>query len=353
MTQTAQLPDELKPYVDLDALADWMDMAGLGRGGFTSVQHLTGGTQNILLRLRRDGRNYIFRRPPPSPRIESHDVMRREARILSALGGTEVPHPGFIASESDETRLGYAFLLMESIDGFNPVDRLPALHRTHSSVRTRMGLSYMEGLAALAEVKVDLPNFGKPDGFLDRQVERWQSQLNGYAKVGNWPGLDCGVDRVADWLTRHQPRDYQPGLIHGDCHLGNTLFHYDSGDMAALIDWELATLGDPRLDLGWVIATWPNPNSGDTVSMAIEPWDGFPEIETLVRHYGDRTTRSLDSAQWFGVLACYKLGILLEGTYARSLAGKAPKAVGARLHAATLALFDRADRLICADISAG
>lgn len=342
------LPPELKPHVDLSALRDWMDEENLGNGDLTDIKVLTGGTQNILLRFTRDGRDYVFRRPPPSPRRESQEVMRREARVLKALAGTSVPHPGFIASEPDETKLGYAFLLMEPIEGFNPGEGLPALHRNDPDIRHRMGLSYVEGLAALAEVDADnvgLDGFGKPDGFLDRQVGRWQAQLERYANVPDWPGLEtCGVDRVADWLTRHQPDDYRFGLIHGDCHMGNTMFATDSGDMAALIDWELATLGDPRLDLGWVIATWPD--ESDTVGLNIEPWDGFPTVQTLITHYAERTTRSVDPAPWFGVLACYKLGILLEGTYARALAGKAPMAVGERLHAATLSLFERAHRLM-------
>jgi aminoglycoside phosphotransferase (APT) family kinase protein len=346
MGPVPELPDELKPHVDLGALAAWMNSQHLGQGDFTAVVPLTGGTQNILLRLTRDGRDYVFRRPPPSPRKDSHDVMRREARVLGALRGTNVPHPALIANEPDESLLGYAFLLMEPVHGFNPSEGLPAFHTADPIVRNRMGLSYVEGLAALAEVDADLPNFGKPDGFLERQVGRWQTQLDSYARVDAWPGLDCGVESVADWLERNRPTDYRPGLIHGDCHLGNTMFARDSGELAALIDWELATMGDPRLDLGWIIATWPDPLGRDTVGIKISPWDGFPDIDTLITHYGERTSRSLDSAPWFGVLTCYKLGILLEGTYARSLAGRAPKAVGERLHAATLALFDRAARMI-------
>lgn len=346
MSQHAELPETLRPHVDLDALADWMDAHGLGRGPISSAKVLTGGTQNILLRLTREGRDYVFRRPPPSPRKESHEVMRREARVLAALNGTDVPHPGFIASEPDEERLGYAFLLMEPVEGFNPSEGLPAFHAADPSIRKRMGLSYIEGLAALANLELDLPGLGKPDGFLDRQVDQWRAHLEAYTRFEPWPGLGCDVDGVADWLDRNQPPDVTPGLLHGDCHLANTLFAHESGEMAALIDWELATLGDPRLDLGWVIATWPDPDSDDVVGLNIQPWTGFPDIQTLIRHYEERTARPLDCAPWFGVLACYKLGILLEGTYARSLVGKAPKSVGERLHAATLSLFDRAQRMI-------
>lgn len=345
MVMQAELPDSLKDHVDLAALSGWMDGVGLGSGPFISVEPLTGGTQNILLRLKRGDLDLVFRRPPPSPRRESHKVLRREARVLEALRETIVPHPRLIAHEPDETKLGYAFLLMEPIDGFNPSEGLPDLHASDPKIRERMALSYMEGLAALAEARPDLPDFGRPDGFLERQVGRWQAHMESYRRNPAWPGLTCGVDKIASWLDQHRPDDYEPGLLHGDCHLANTMFEHGSGKMAALIDWELATLGDPRLDLGWVIATWPDVAGRDTVGFDIQPWHGFPGIDVLIGHYAERTHRSIDSANWFGVLACYKLGILLEGTYARSLSGKAPKSVGERLHAATLALFDRAHRL--------
>ncbi len=337
-------PEKWKDHVDLDAIADWMNATGLGDGRITSARSLTGGTQNILLRITLDGREFIFRRPPPSPRPESSSVLRREARVLGALAGSDVPHPALIASEPDETLTGYSFLLIEPIDGFNPAEGLPSTHHDAATQR-RMGESYIDALAALAEVQPDLPDFGRPDGFLERQVGRWTAQLESYAKVQQWSGLDVGVSRVADWLERNRPTDYRPGLIHGDCHLANTMFSHGSGDIAALIDWELATMGDPRLDLGWVMATWPE-EGVDTVGLGVTPWSGFPTTSELIARYGERTTRSTNSAAWFGTLACFKLGILLEGTYVRALAGKAPMPVGERLHAATLLLFDRAERLM-------
>lgn len=324
-----------------------MDEHGLGDGPLGDVRSLTGGTQNILVQFTRADRGYVLRRPPPSPRPESHAVMRREAKILAALSHTQVPHPAFIASEADENRLGYAFFLMEPVNGFNPSEGLPEFHASDPAARLRMGLSYIEGLAALADVDytaVGLSDFGKPERFLERQVGRWLAQLESYAKVADWTGLDCNIDKIADWLERNRPQDYRPGIIHGDCHIANTMFCRDSAEMAALIDWELATIGDPRLDLGWVMACWPDPDGRGAVGISIEPWEGFPDIQTLIQHYDARTSRSTDSAMWFGVLACFKLGILLEGTYARALAGKAPMAVGEKLHRATLALFDRAAR---------
>ena len=123
------------------------------------------------------------------------------------------------------------------------------------------------------------------------------------------------------------------------------MYPHDSGEIAALIDWEMSTVGDPRLDLGWVMATWPD-GEDDTVGLNIAPWDGFPTLDDMIARYAGHTTRPLDAAPWFGAMACFKLGILLEGTYARACAGQAPAPVGARLHAAAVALFRRGLRFI-------
>ena len=345
MSAPVTLPPELQAHVDLGALLDWMDARGLGSGSFEAAVPLTGGTQNILLRLTRSGRDYVFRRTPPNPRAYSNEALRREARVLAALAGTGVPHPALIAGEPDEGELGYVFLLMEPIDGFNPGEGLPAFHRASMSVRRMMGESYVDALAALAEVDVDavgLSGFGKPDGFLERQVPQWTAQLERYASVPGWAGPEKlgDVAHIADWLTRHRPEDAAPGLIHGDCHLGNTMYPHRSGQLAALIDWEMSTVGDPRLDLGWVMATWPGDD--DTVGLRLEPREGFPALDELVARYAARTSRPLDAAPWFGVMACFKLAVLLEGTHVRALAGKADSGVGERLHGMAVRLMARA-----------
>ena len=335
--------------VDLQALAVWMDDIGLGRGPLSNVQLLAGGTQNILLRFDRGSQQFVLRRPPLHLRTNSNDTMKREARVLQALTATEMPHPKFIASCDDEDVLGACFYLMAPVDGFNPANGLLPLHAGDPAIRERMGYSYMEGIAALGAIDykaVGLEGFGKPDGFLERQTTRWMSQLEGYAAFDEWTGFNelPDVERIVSWLDDNLPHDYVPGIVHGDCHLANTMFTPDSAELAAFVDWELATVGDPLIDLGWVMATWADdhtPVVGD-----IEPWEGFPTIDELVAHYGEHSTRSLDAIAWYGVLACFKLGALLEGTHARASAGKAPKETGDRLHAMTISLFERAHRLI-------
>lgn len=329
--------------VDIEALVGWMDAEGIGSGPIRDVRSLSGGTQNILLRFHRGDSDYVLRHPPAHPRPESNETMRREARVLAALAGSDVPHPRLIAACGDESVLGAAFYLMAPVEGFNPVAGLPPLHAGSPAIRHRMGLAMAEGIAALGAIDheaVGLGDFGRPEHYLERQVARWKKQLDGYGAMPGWKDGLPGVGRVAGWLEANRPDRFTPGIIHGDYHLANVMFRNDGPELAAIVDWELATIGDPLIDLGWLLATWPTGEGESTVK--VEPWDGFPTADELVVHYAERSRRDLSAIEWYKVLACYKLGILLEGTHARACAGKAPADVGERLHDRAVRLFDRA-----------
>lgn len=334
--------------MDIAALTEWMDGQGLGGGPIEDVRPLPGGTQNILLRFRRAGREYVLRRPPVHKRANSDETMRREATVLAAIAGSGVPHPALIAACPDTEPLGAAFYLMEPVDGFNPTTGLPGLHAGDAGVRHRMGLEMPDAIAALHRVDhvaVGLDGFGKPDGYLERQVERWRGQLESYSELDGYPGPEIpGVDDVASWLEANRPEASPPGIIHGDFHLANVLFDPASPRLLAMVDWELSTVGDPLVDLGQLLATWPAADDPGGVFVQVQPWDGFPGADELVAHYAEGSDRDLSAVRWYEVLACYRLGIILEGTHARAFAGKAPKDVGDLLHAVTLALFDRASR---------
>jgi aminoglycoside phosphotransferase (APT) family kinase protein len=205
----------------------------------------------------------------------------------------------------------------------------------------------VDAILALAALDIDavgLADFGRTNGFLERQVPRWRKQLESYSACAGWPGAHCIPDlqRVADWLDANRPATFTPGILHGDFHLTNVMFRPDGPELAAVIDWELATIGDPLLDLGWMLATWPLPDGSHHSTNNVKPFDGFPTAAELIAYYAERSPRDMSNVRWYAVLACYKLGILLEGTHARACAGQAPAATGERLHRATLGLFGRA-----------
>lgn len=341
---------EWKSLVDLDRLAEWMDGQGLGSGRLSDIVPLVGGTQNVLLRFRRADREFVLRRPPLHSIANGSETMRREARILAALAGTDVPHARLVAACPDDDVLGAAFFLMEPVDGFTAPVRLPALHAGSPLIRRQMGFAMVDAALALGRIdpfEAGLGDMGKLEGYLTRQAARWRSQYDGYAKHDGWAADSLtGIDAIGQWLDANCPRHFKPGIIHGDYHLGNVMFRLDSPAIAAIVDWELASVGDPLIDMGWLLATWPEAEQGFEAIAPVEPWQGFPSAIELAEHYAAGTERDVSAMLWYKVLACYKLGILLEGSHARALAGKAEKEIGDRLHNQAEQLLLRAQRTI-------
>ncbi len=339
---------------DASKVAAWMSQQGLGEGPIENVAEITGGTQNIMLRFTRSGRDYVFRRGPRHLRPVSNSVILRETRVLRALAGTDVPHAGLIAVCDDPGVLGDAvFYLMEPVDGFNAGAGLPALHAADAGVRHGMGLSMADAaarLGAIDHVAVGLADFGKPEGFLERQVPRWLSELQSYSDFDNYPGPDIGdVDAVARWLREHQPQQFRPGIMHGDYHAANVMFSPTGPDVVAIVDWEMCTIGDPLLDLGWMLATWYRPGHEPVLPNQLMVAGDLATPDELVARYAQNTDRDLSNIDWYAVMACFKLGIILEGSHARAAAGKAPKEIGDMLHTATVRLFERARRIMEGD----
>jgi aminoglycoside phosphotransferase (APT) family kinase protein len=337
-----------RELIDLERLADWMEGHGLGRGTITEPLLLTGGTQNVLVRFRRGEREFILRRPSRHLRANSNETMLREARVLGALAGTQVPHPALIKGCADTGVIGAAFYLMEPVDGFNPgASGLPPPHAGDRAMRRRMGFAMVDAILALGAVDIaaaELSDFGRVEGFLERQVPRWRKQLDSYSALAGWPGPAAipELQAVADWLEANLPSDFTPGIMHGDFHQSNVMFRHDGPEIAAVIDWELATIGDPLLDLGWMLAAWPRADGTHHGPNRLQPWDGFATAEELIGYYRARSPRDMRHFRWYAVLACYKFGIILEGSYARACAGQAPMDTGERLHRSTLGLFQRA-----------
>lgn len=353
MPPDLDLDPEHADLLNLPALQDWIDaQAGIpGSGPVTSITRLTGGSQNNIFLMARTGGAFVLRRPPRHLRDNSNDTMLREARVLGALAGTDVPHPRLYAVCDDPDVLGGAtFYVMAPIEGFVPMGPLPDPYDTDPTWRNRIGFTMVEAAAKLAAVDhetVGLADFGRSEHWAERQVGRWRSQLEGYADVAGYPGPDLpGVDELGDWLDRNRPAAVRIGILHGDYQFANVMLEPDRPELAAIIDWELCTLGDPMLDLAWMCTAWTEESDPEGRAPQLQPWDAMASRAELVAHYGDVTGRPIDDFPWFFVLACYKLGILLEGTHARACAGKAPRQIGDALHAYARWLFAKGQQLV-------
>jgi aminoglycoside phosphotransferase (APT) family kinase protein len=328
-----------------------MDAQRLGHGPLTEVEKIGGGTQNILMSFRRNGRDYVLRRPPVSKRSNSDETILREAQVLQSLAATQTPHPRFVAACSDQSVLGATFCLMERVNGYNPSSGLPPGIRSDPAGKFRLGLAFVEALAALGKVDptplVDA-GFGRPERWLERQVGRWRKQLRSYRASASYNDEALGdVERICDWLDSNAPNDWQRGIIHGDYHVGNLLVDYQTHRVAAIVDWELAAIGDPLLDLGHLLATWPRNGFGrppDPVSA-----EGMPSDSDLRRHYERCSGRDTTHLGWYRTLACLRMAVILDGTYARSCAGLVPIRVGSAFRSAAMILLDQSRALIAGD----
>lgn len=318
-----------KEYFDPLRFAAWAD-ASLPELGSGPVSHriLAGGASNIVVQIRRDGAPMVLRRPPKTPRPDSIKIIAREAEVLGALKTTDVPHPAFKRYCEDASVLGAPFYVMAMVDGFlgYPLEQLPAPYDQPGEVRASLAFALVDGIARLANVDfraVGLEGFGKPEGFLERQTTRWMSQLASYKESEGYEQRDIpGLNYVADWLKANTPPMSAPGIIHGDYSLANAMFqHGTPARLAAMIDWELATIGDPLLDLGWVLYGYRGRNERTPPSGYFDATT-FPYREDLAEYYAERTGRSIEHLTYYMVLAQFKLGVIMERQYARILNGR-------------------------------
>lgn len=317
----------LEGLVDPAALATWMDdQDGLpGRGEPLEVRRVSSGASNDIFEVERGGEVLMLRRPPRVGREQSDEIMLREARVLAALAGTPVPHPTFRAVCADPSVLGATFYLMERIEGFTPMRELPEPFGSDPALRREMGFQLVEAAGHLANVDwraAGLEGFGRPEGFHERQADRWLAHLAGYERLEGYEGRDLpGLDDAADWLRAHPPEHWEPGISHGDYQFANVMFAPEApARLVAIVDWEMATVGDPLLDLAWVVNTWKDPDE-DGSGAYTQPWSGFPTRAELMERYAAVTGRDLSRMDYYVVLAGFKLGILLEGHWARQVAG--------------------------------
>ncbi len=321
--------------LDLAAIRRWLDanVPSLG-GGPLRADILAGGATNAVFLIERDGNRAVLRRPPRVPRPDSDMILGREARVLAALDGTGVPAPRLFGHCADPAVNGTAFYVMSYADGWVGLGTFPPPFDQPGDARRQLAFELVGGIAALANVDyraAGLDGFGKPDGFLGRQVDRWLHQLELYRSTEDYRGRDLpGLAYVGDWLKGNLVETPRAGIIHGDYGFANAMFaRGDEAKLLAMVDWELSTVGDPLLDLGWVLYGFRGEDEpvGDAPSAYFDPAT-FPTREELAAFYAERTGLPVDKLDYYMVLAQFKLAVLLERKYAESLIGRKPKAYG-------------------------
>jgi len=309
--------------IDVERLGKWMDSAGIGAAGVpVETSYVSGGSQNEIYDIRRGDFHAALRIPPPTAPESRDDGILREWRIIAALDGTDVPHPAAIAMCEDKTVLGRSFYLMGFVDGWSAMSlesrAWPAPFDTDLEARRGLAYQLVEGIALLGRVDWQakgLQDLGRPDGFHERQVDRWTGFLE-RIKGRELPGFD----EAAAWLRAHRPLDYIPGLMHGDYQFANVMYRHGApAQLAAIVDWEMGTVGDPKLDLGWVVQSWPDDTMADSAGASgyVDMY-GMPSRADVLDHYRTVSGRQVDDIDYYIVLAKWKLGVVLEQGFQRA-----------------------------------
>lgn len=308
------------PGLDLERVVPWF------RQRVTEVESLTGtvighGRSNITYRLDDpEGNSWVLRRPPLSHvQATAHD-MGREFRILTALAPTGFPAPKPIALCDDESVNDAQFYIMEYVEGLVPVDPNEVSKRWDEADRHRIGIELVDVLVRLHAFKpeeIGLEGWGKPQGYLERQVRRFSEQLESirYRETKE-------LDELARRLRKAMPEERRPGIVHGDYRLDNAILD-DDGHIIAVLDWEMCTLGDSLADLGLLRMYWGQGTSRDVAigGTPVMQLPGFPTWDEAQARYEEKSGVDLTNLDFYTVLAHFKLGVILENMYKRFLGG--------------------------------
>ncbi|MGF7237839.1 MAG: phosphotransferase family protein [Frankia sp.] len=309
--------------IDIERLGAWMDETGLaGKGEPIEHRFISGGAQNEIYEIKR-GEFHAALRIPPARAPEARDKgIIREWRIIEALNDTDVPHTDAVAVCADTAVLGRAFYLMGFVDGWSPMSLKDKVWPTpfDTDIEAKRGLAFQlaEGIALLGNVDWQakgLTDLGRPDGFHERQVARWTSF---YEKAG---GRQLpGYNEARTWLESHSPLDFIPGLMHGDYQFANVMFENGApARLAAIVDWEMGTVGDPKLDLAWMLRGWPEDTSPpEAATSSYVDLRYMPTPSELLAHYSEISGRQVDDIDYYTILALWKLGVVLEQGFQRA-----------------------------------
>ena len=310
------------------------------------VALISGGKSNLTYRVASDAGEVVLRRPPLGHILPTAHDMAREHRVLTALEGTAVPVPRVLHFAGADGPLGAPFYVMERVVGHVCRNALPAGYADTPAARAAIGAALVDVLADLHTVDpraVGLEDFGRPAGFMERQLRRWSKQWEA-SKARDMPALDA----LRDALVRTLPEQRAAAIVHGDYRLDNTVLHPTApGRVLAVLDWEMSTLGDPFTDLGALLAFWSEPGDGPVVAAArivapVTAAQGFPTRAEVVERYAARTGFDVSGVEWYQAFAFFKLAVVCQGIAARA-------AGGAMLGSG----FEEAQRLVAPLVAAG
>jgi aminoglycoside phosphotransferase (APT) family kinase protein len=334
-----------EPLVVTRPLEAFLDAHGIG-GGALQLEPVGEGHSNVTFLARREeGEPFVLRRPPRGPLPPSaHDVLR-EARVLRALAG-RARVPAILAVGDDLAVIGAPFYVMEAVDGHVVAETIPPELDTPAE-RRRIGEELIDALAEVHAVdwrEAGLEGFGKPTGYLERQLRRFAG-LWEHNRTRDIPA----VEHVGAWLRANLPESGPATVVHGDFRLGNTMFAPDPpARLVAIFDWEMATIGDPLADVGYLCMGWPqagDPPQGLFELAAVTRAEGFLTRAELVARYEEATGRSIGDQRWYTALAAWKAIVFMEGNYKRAMAGSTDDPYLKGFGAGVLELADRAEAL--------
>jgi aminoglycoside phosphotransferase (APT) family kinase protein len=311
--------NQREPLLVIDPLLRFLERSGLEAPPELDATPIGDGHSNVTFAL---STGVILRRPPRGPLPPSaHDVLR-EARLLQALEHTPVRVPRVLAVGHDPSVIGAPFYVMECVDGAVITDALPEALDTPTE-RTRVADELIDALVELHAVDwhaIGLEGFGKPTGYLERQLRRF-SGLWEHNRTRELPE----VERVYSWLSANLPESPPATIVHGDFRLGNTMYASEApARLLAIFDWEMATIGDPLADLGYLMIHWLEPGDrpiGSFNLQGVTTLPGFPTRHEVIARYEQRSGRSMRALSWYVALALWKAVVFMEGNYKRAIAG--------------------------------
>ncbi|CAL9273126.1 Phosphotransferase family protein OS=Streptomyces rochei OX=1928 GN=G3I25_34125 PE=4 SV=1 [Streptomyces rochei] len=308
------------PGLDLDRLRGLLDRERPGLvAGPLSGRLIEGGRSNLTYAVSDGTGSWVVRRPPLGHVLATAHDMKREHRVISALHPTDVPVPRPVLLCEDEEVLGAPFYVMEFVEGtpYRTAEQLAPLgpERTRAAVLNLVDT--LVGLHAVDPAEVGLGDFGRPEGFLDRQLRRWAKQLDASRNRDL-----AGIDELHATLGRELPRSPSPTVVHGDYRLDNVLIGGEDDEIRAILDWEMSTLGDPLTDLGLLVMYSSPLGMPDSPVSTTAQAPGHPAPAELIERYAARSGRDVSAVAWYTAFAWFKLAVILEGIHYRYTLGQ-------------------------------